>query len=256
MISLAVSSWPLPLPWCASVWWPLPFPLPFPFPCPLPNSGNAGPETVLRKPLKRSRTSADAVGLRASLPLKITSSILSPRRLLALCSPITHVIASATLLLPQPFGPTIAVTPLSKASSERSENDLKPWISRRSRRIGDTCHCGLRLAECGLDCGLWIVDCGLPGGGIRPQLRSPPQSALRYPQYAVLVGDQVGRWDGQYSTDLRPLSPPEPSEGGPGPKLVVSVTRPSYWGKSNLWPQLIVVACPKLSVARSSSFLY
>ena len=58
-----------------------------------------------------SRTSAVAVGFRASLPLKITSSIRSPRRLLALCSPSTHVIASTTLLLPQPFGPTIAVTP-------------------------------------------------------------------------------------------------------------------------------------------------
>src|SRR6185295_3351390 len=85
--------------------------------------------------LKRRRTSAAAVGLRASLPLKMTSSILSPRRLFALCSPITQVIASATLLLPHPLGPTMAVTPLSKASSDRSENDLKPLISRRSRRI-------------------------------------------------------------------------------------------------------------------------
>ncbi len=90
------------------------------------SSENAGPVTVFRKPVKRRRTSADAVGLRASLPLKITSSIRSPRRLLALCSPITHVMASATLLLPHPLGPTIAVTPLSKASSERSENDLNP----------------------------------------------------------------------------------------------------------------------------------
>src|SRR5262245_10625933 len=127
-------------------------PWPFPFPCPLPlawrwagsaasprgacSSSNAGAVTLLRTPLKRSRTSADAVGLRASLPLKITSSIRSPRRLLALCSPITHVIASATLLLPHPFGPTIAVTPLSKASSERSENDLNPLMSRRSKRMG------------------------------------------------------------------------------------------------------------------------
>ena len=77
-------------------------------------------------PVRRSRTSAVAPGLRASLPLKITSSMRSPRRLLALCSPSTHVMASATLLLPHPFGPTIAVTPWSKASSERSENDLNP----------------------------------------------------------------------------------------------------------------------------------
>src|SRR3954453_5079538 len=95
----------------------------------------AGPDTDFTTPLKRKRTSAVAVGLRASLPLKITSSILSPRRLFALCSPITQVMASATLLLPHPFGPTIAVTPLSKASSKRSENDLEPVVSRRSRRM-------------------------------------------------------------------------------------------------------------------------
>src|SRR5205814_1662360 len=97
-----------------------------------------GPVRVLSTPVNFRRTSADAVGLRASLPLKITSSIRSPRRLFALCSPITHVMASATLLLPHPFGPTMAVTPLSKASSERSEKDLKPWISRRSRRMSYT----------------------------------------------------------------------------------------------------------------------
>src|SRR3954469_16839707 len=87
------------------------------------------------RPPRRRRTSAAAPALRASLPLKMTSSIFSPRRLLALCSPRTQVMASATLLLPQPLGPTIAVTPRSKASSARSEKDLKPEISRRSRRI-------------------------------------------------------------------------------------------------------------------------
>src|SRR5215204_1535525 len=84
---------------------------------------------------KRRRTSAAPVGLRASEPEKMTSSILSPRRLLALCSPSTHVSASATLLLPQPLGPTMAVTPRSNASSDRSEKDLKPEISNRSRCI-------------------------------------------------------------------------------------------------------------------------
>ena len=47
----------------------------------------------------------------------MTSSIFSPRRLFALCSPMTQVRASATLLLPQPLGPTIAVTPWSNDSS-------------------------------------------------------------------------------------------------------------------------------------------
>src|SRR5215469_14435056 len=77
-------------------------------------------------PLNLSRTSAAAVAFRASLPLKMTSSIRSPRRLLALCSPSTHVIASTTLLLPQPFGPTIAVTPWSKPNSARSGKLLNP----------------------------------------------------------------------------------------------------------------------------------
>src|SRR5437879_5833348 len=78
----------------------------------------------------------------------MTSSMRSPRRLLALCSPITHVIASATLLLPHPLGPTIAVTPLSKASSERSENDLNPLISIRSRRMDYTTAEREGLASC------------------------------------------------------------------------------------------------------------
>src|SRR5687767_7714715 len=68
----------------------------------------------------------------------MTSSIFSPRRLLALCSPSTQVMASTTLLFPQPLGPTIAVTPVSKASSERSGKLLKPAISRRFKRILDT----------------------------------------------------------------------------------------------------------------------
>src|SRR5688572_7359654 len=94
---------------------------------------------AIASPDSRNRTSAVPPGLRASLPPKMTSSIFSPRRLLALCSPSTQVMASATLLLPQPFGPTIAVTPSSKASSDRSEKDLNPEISRRSRRMLSPC---------------------------------------------------------------------------------------------------------------------
>src|SRR5262245_54038994 len=126
------------------------------------DDSNAGPLTVFTNPLNRRRTSAAAVGLRASLPLKITSSILSPRRRLALCSPITHVIASATLLLPHPLGPTIAVTPLSNASSERSENDLKPLISRRSKRMEDPRP--LLIADRQL-----LIDCGFPQWSINQQ---------------------------------------------------------------------------------------
>ena len=61
-----------------------------------------------------------------SVPPKMTSCILPPRRFFADCSPKTHRTASATLLLPQPFGPTIQVTPSSKRITVLSANDLKP----------------------------------------------------------------------------------------------------------------------------------
>src|SRR5713226_4892361 len=64
--------------------------------------------------------------------------ISAPRRCFTLCSPRTHEIASATLLLPQPFGPTTAVMPSPvKMRSVWSAKDLKPVISRRlSLNIG------------------------------------------------------------------------------------------------------------------------
>src|SRR6266404_1261862 len=71
-------------------------------------------------------TSAMPTGLRLSVPLKITSAISPPRRALADCSPSTQRIASETLDLPHPLGPTIAVTPGWKFSEVLSANDLKP----------------------------------------------------------------------------------------------------------------------------------
>src|SRR4029077_6975891 len=65
-------------------------------------------------------------GLRLSVPLKITSAISPPRSDLADCSPKTHLIASSRLDLPQPFGPTIAVTPSWKLKNVLSAKDLKP----------------------------------------------------------------------------------------------------------------------------------
>ena len=46
-----------------------------------------------------------------SVPLKMTSAISPPRSALADCSPRTQRTASRTFDLPQPFGPTTAVTP-------------------------------------------------------------------------------------------------------------------------------------------------
>ena len=81
-------------------------------------------------------TSAVPIGFRPSLPAKMTSSMRSPRRLLALCSPRTHVMASMTLLLPQPLGPTMAVTPSSNTRLARSGKLLKPEMASCCKRIG------------------------------------------------------------------------------------------------------------------------
>jgi len=85
---------------------------------------------------KVSETSAMPVAARLSLPAKITSSIERPRRCFALCSPIAQRMASTTLLLPQPLGPTTPVTPSSKEKTTRSANDLNPVISRRRIFMG------------------------------------------------------------------------------------------------------------------------
>ena len=64
-------------------------------------------------------------GFRESEPLKMTSSMESPRRLLALCSPSTQVMASDRLHLPQPLGPTMAVTPPAKSHLDRVDEGLE-----------------------------------------------------------------------------------------------------------------------------------
>src|SRR4051794_39247279 len=78
---------------------------------------------------KCSDTSAMPRLLRDVEPLKITSDISPPRRLLADCSPRTHLTASTTLLLPLPFGPTTAVTPAANSNAVLSAKLLKPTNS-------------------------------------------------------------------------------------------------------------------------------
>ena len=58
-----------------------------------------------------SVTSQTLKGFMFSAPLKITSSILPPRKTEDFCSPKTHLIASTIFVLPQPLGPTTVVTP-------------------------------------------------------------------------------------------------------------------------------------------------
>src|SRR5689334_25405245 len=71
-------------------------------------------------------TSARPSGGRPAVPAKITSSILPPRSAFAPCSPRTQAMASTTLLLPEPLGPTTAVMPGSKRRVVAEAKDLKP----------------------------------------------------------------------------------------------------------------------------------
>src|SRR3982074_3671932 len=83
-------------------------------------------------------TSARPSGAREDVPAKMTSSILPPRRLFALCSPITQVSASTTFDLPDPLGPTTQGMPGSQRRGCGEEKDLKPFRVRLLRCT--TCH--------------------------------------------------------------------------------------------------------------------
>src|SRR5688572_15106065 len=78
---------------------------------------------------RKSETSVRLTGRRVAAPWKITSSILPPRSSRADCSPSTQRTASDTFDLPQPLGPTMAVTPSSNSRVTVSANDLKPESS-------------------------------------------------------------------------------------------------------------------------------
>ena len=84
---------------------------------------------------KVSVTCAVLPSLRFLVPLKITLDILSKRNSLLFCSPRTQRIASTTLLLPDPFGPTIPMTSSLKLIIVSSAKDLKPLISKLLNRI-------------------------------------------------------------------------------------------------------------------------
>ena len=73
-----------------------------------------------------SVTSARPSAARFAVPAKITSSIFWLRTALGACAPSTHAIASTTLDLPLPFGPTTTVTPGSRSSDVVSAKDLNP----------------------------------------------------------------------------------------------------------------------------------
>src|SRR6185312_10599703 len=81
-------------------------------------------------------TSARPSGALDEVPAKMTSSILPPRSVLAPCSPMTQARASTTLDLPEPFGPTTQVTPVSKAKVVGCAKDLNPLRVRLLRYNG------------------------------------------------------------------------------------------------------------------------
>ena len=72
----------------------------------------------------------------AAEPLKMTSAISLPRRLLTLCSPSTHLMASTTLDLPEPLGPTTTVMPAGNSNRVLSAKLLKPTSSRALSMLG------------------------------------------------------------------------------------------------------------------------
>src|SRR5512139_2885062 len=81
-------------------------------------------------------TSARPRGCRPAVPAKITSSILPPRNALAPCSPSTQAMASMTLDLPEPLGPTTQVMPGSSFIVVADAKDLKPFTVKLLRYTG------------------------------------------------------------------------------------------------------------------------
>ena len=70
--------------------------------------------------------------------MKMTSSMRALRRARVLWAPSTQVTASTTLDLPEPLGPTTAVTPGSNSRTVVSAKDLKPFMVNRLRNTRET----------------------------------------------------------------------------------------------------------------------
>src|SRR4051794_2846719 len=74
---------------------------------------------------------------RPVVPAKITSSISPPRKPRALVSPMAQRSASTILDLPQPFGPTIPVSPGRISTPVGSAKLLKPVIRSLLKLTGN-----------------------------------------------------------------------------------------------------------------------
>ena len=82
-----------------------------------------------------SDTSARPRAGRLAVPAKMTSSIFWLRTDDGAWAPSTHAMASTTLLLPEPLGPTTTVTPGSSTKVVESANDLNPFNVNDLRNI-------------------------------------------------------------------------------------------------------------------------
>ena len=77
-----------------------------------------------------SATSARPRAGRLAVPAKMTSSIFCERTAEGAWAPSTQPMASTTLDLPLPLGPTTTVTPGSRSRAVVSAKDLKPFSVR------------------------------------------------------------------------------------------------------------------------------
>src|SRR5713226_5278756 len=121
----------------------------------------------------------------------MTSSILRPRRSRTWLEPSTHLRASTMLVLPEPFGPTMAVTPPSNRISVGRANVLNPTrFNERSSNFAATVADMGVIRALGTTCGSLLERLSeLPAGRRlwRPRLRRPwlrlrcrSRSRLRY----------------------------------------------------------------------------
>ena len=91
------------------------------------NSTSSASKGNTRDRLSKWRpTRAKPTAARLAVPVKIRFSKVSPRNSWAPRSPKTHRKASIIFDLPEPFGPTIAVTLAGKSKTVFCANDLKP----------------------------------------------------------------------------------------------------------------------------------
>src|SRR5215469_5479468 len=148
----------------------------------------------------------------------MTSSIRRPRTSFALRSPRTHLNASTTLLLPEPLGPTMAVTPESKVISVWRAKVLKPASLMERRR---TWKAGYQPA------------CGMAAMG-RPRYGMGPLLARRL--VALALGGGTGRHRPGHDRFVRLGGPRgRGRRGGPGRVVGVSGHEPFGVQRGGVW---------------------